>query len=98
MNALILDEIEFGMDNGTMLIVGIFTVIFILVLIGLNIWEHIENKKAEEAAWEEWHKQKEEEAHLKAEMNFFENRIAEDMLNIGSKINTRLVELYREEV
>ena len=62
------------------------------------IWEHIENKKAEEAAWEEWYKQKEEEAHLKAEMNFFENRIAEDMLHIGSKINTRLVELYKEEV
>jgi len=72
--------------------------VMVLIFIGLKIWEYIENKKAEEAALEEWHKQKEEEAKLKAEMNFFENRIAEDMLHIGSKINTRLVELYREEV
>ena len=71
--------------------------IMVLIFIGIKIWEHIENKKAEEAAWEEWHKQKEEEPHLKAEMNFFENRIAEDMLHIGSKINTRLVELYKGE-
>ena len=77
-----------------MVIVGIM----ILIYIALFIWNCIENKKAEEVAWEEWRKQKEEEAHLKAEMNFFENRIAEDMLHIGSKINTRLVELYREEV
>lgn len=72
--------------------------IMVLIFIALLIWNHIEEKKAEKAAWEEWHKQKEEEAHLKAEMNFFENRIAEDMLHIGSKINTKLVELYREEV
>ena len=72
--------------------------IMVLICIALFIWNRIEEKKAEKAAWEEWHKQKEEEAHLKAEMNFFENRIAEDMLHIGSKINTRLVELYREEV
>ena len=77
-----------------MVIAGIMVLIFIALL----IWNRIEEKKAEEAAWEEWHKQKEEEAKLKAEMNFFENRIAEDMLHIGSKINTRLVELYREEV
>ena len=77
-----------------MVIAGIMILIFIV----LFIWEHIENKKAEKAAWEEWHKQKEEEAHLKSEMNFFENRIAEDMLHIGSKINKRLVKLYREEV
>ena len=77
-----------------MVIVGIMILIFVV----LFIWSRIEEKKAEEAAWEEWHKQKEEEVKLKAEMNFFENRIAEDMLHIGSKINTRLVELYREEV
>ena len=94
MDTPILDQIEFGMDNGAMVIVGIM----ILIFIGLQIWKHIEEKKAEKAAWEEWHKEKEEEARLKAEMNFFENRIAEDMLHIGSKINTRLVELYREEV
>lgn len=98
MNTFILDEIEFGMDNGTMLIAGIFAIIFVFVLIGLKIWKHIEEKKSEEVAWKEWHKQKEEEAHLKAERNFFENRISEDMIHIGSKINTRLVELYREEV
>ena len=72
--------------------------IMVLIFIALFIWNRIEEKKAEEAAWEEWHKEKEEEAKLKAEMNFLENRIAEDMLHIGSKINTRLVELYREEV
>ena len=72
--------------------------VMVLICIALFIWNRIEEKKAEEAAWEEWHKQKEEEAKLKAKMNFFENRIAEDMLHIGSKINTRLVELYREEV
>ena len=72
--------------------------VMVLIFIALFIWNRIEENKAEKAAWEEWHKQKEEEAHLKAEMNFFENRIAEDMLHIGSKINTRLVELYREEV
>ena len=77
-----------------MVIAGVMVIIFI----ALFIWSRIEEKKAEKVAWEEWHKQKEEEAHLKAEMNFFENRIAEDMLHIGSKINTRLVELYREEV
>lgn len=93
MQTPILDQIEFGMDNGAIVLV----VIMLLIFICLKIWEHIENKKAEEAAWEEWHKQKEEEARLKAEMNFFENRIAEDMLHIGSKINTRLVKLYREE-
>ena len=72
--------------------------IMILIFIALCIWNRIEEKKAEEAAWEEWHKEKEEGAKLKAEMNFFENRITEDMLHIGSKINTKLVELYREEV
>ena len=72
--------------------------VMVLICIALFIWNRIEEKKAEEAAWEEWHKQKEEEAHLKAEMNFFENRIAEDILKIGSKINKRLVELYQEEV
>lgn len=77
-----------------MVIAGIMIIFFI----GLFIWSRIEEKKVEEAAWEEWHKQKEEEAHLKAEMNFFENRIAEDILKIGSKINKRLVELYQEEV
>lgn len=90
----ILDEIEFGLDRGAMVIAGIMVLIFI----ALFIWNRIEEKKAEKAAWEEWHKEKEEEAKLKAEMNFFENRIAEDMLHIGSKINTRLVELYRKEV
>jgi H+/gluconate symporter-like permease len=94
MNALILDQIEFGMDNGAMVIAGIM----VLICIALFIWNRIEEKKTEKAAWEEWRKQKEEEAKLKAEMNFFKNRIAEDMLHIGSKINTRLVELYREEV
>ena len=94
MDTPILDQIEFGMDNGAMVIAGIM----ILILIALFIWNRVEEKKAEKAAWEEWHKQKEEEARLKSEMNFFENRIAEDMLHIGSKINTRLVELYREEV
>lgn len=72
--------------------------IMVIFVVGLFIWKRIEEKKAEEAAWEEWHKQKEEEAHLEAEMNFFEDRIAEDVYHIGSKINTRLVELYREEV
>ena len=76
----------------------VIAVILCLIFIALKVWEHIEEKKAEKAAWEEWHKEKEEEAHLKAEMDFFENRIAEDVLHIGSKINTRLVELYREEV
>lgn len=71
--------------------------IMVLIVIALSIWNRIEEKKAEEAAWEEWHKEKEEEAKLKAEMNFFENRIAEDMLHIGSKINTRLVELHKGE-
>lgn len=94
MDTPILDQIEFGMDNGAMVIAGIMILIFVV----LFIWNRIEEKKSEKAAWEEWHKQKEEEARLKSEMNFFENRIAEDMLHIGSKINTRLVELYREEV
>ena len=71
--------------------------IMVLIFIALFIWSRIEEKKAEKVAWEEWHKQKEEEAKLKAEMNFFENRIAEDILHIGSKINTRLVELYKGE-
>lgn len=71
--------------------------VMVLIFIALFIWNRIEEKKAEKVAWEEWHKQKEEEAKLKAEMNFFENRIAEDMLHIGSKINTRLVELYKGE-
>lgn len=71
--------------------------IMVLIFIALFIWSRVEEKKAEKVAWEEWHKQKEEEAKLKAEMNFFENRIAEDMLHIGSKINTKLVELYKGE-
>lgn len=77
-----------------MVVIGIM----ILVCIALFIQNRIEEKKSEKVAWKEWLKQKEEEAHLKSEMNFFENRIAEDMLHIGSKINTRLVELYKEEV
>jgi arginine exporter protein ArgO len=72
--------------------------VMFLIFIALFIWNRIEEKQAEKTAWEEWHKQKEEEAKLKAEMNFFENRIAEDMLHIGSKVNARLVELYKEEV
>ena len=75
----------------------VIVVIMLLIFVVLFIWNRIEDKKAEKAAWEEWHKQKEEEANLNAEMHFFENRIAEDMLHIGSKINTKLVELYREE-
>lgn len=77
-----------------MVIVGIMVIFFV----GLFIWNRIEEKKTEKKAWEEWHKQKKEEAKLKAEMNFFENKITEDILHIGSKINTRLVELYKEEV
>lgn len=83
--------------DGDMFTAMLIASILIIIFIGLKIWEHIENKKSEEAAWEEWHKQKEEEARLKSEMNFFENRIEEDMINIGSKINTRLVELYKGE-
>ena len=77
-----------------MVIVGIM----ILFLIGFFIWNRIEEKKAEKTAWEEWCKEKEEEAKLKAEINFFENKVTEDILHIGSKINKQLVELYREEV
>ena len=72
--------------------------VMVLFLIGLFIWNRIEEKKAEKTAWEEWCKEKEEEAKLKAEINFFENKVTEDILHIGSKINKQLVELYREEV
>ena len=83
--------------DGDMFTAILIASILIIIFIGLKIWSRIEEKKAEKVAWEEWHKQKEEEAKLKAEMNFFENRIAEDILHIGSKINTRLVELYKGE-
>lgn len=93
MSTPILDNIEFGLENGALVIICIMVLIFICQ----KICNHIKEKKAEKAAWEEWYKKKEEEAKLKAEMNFFENRIAEDMLHIGSKINTRLIELYKGE-
>lgn len=71
-------------------------IIFAIIVIALKIWEHYENKQAEKVAYEEWLKEKEEEDKIKTEMNFFENRIAEDMLKIGSQINTNLVNLYRD--
>lgn len=71
--------------------------ILLIIFVALKVWKHIEENKAEKVAWEEWHKQKEEEAKLKAEMNFFENRIAEDILKSSSKINSHLVNLYKEE-
>lgn len=78
-----------------MIIVGIIVLIFLC----LKIWEHIENKKAEKAAWEEWHKQKEEESHLRAENNFFFNCIEEDINKGGfdnkSPLSNNLISLYR---
>ena len=90
-------KIKFFWKKPKKLIILWYIYTFYAIFIAFFIWNRIEEKKAEKVAWEEWHKQKEEEAKLKAEMNFFENRIAEDMLHIGSKINTRLVELYKGE-
>ena len=99
MQTPILDEIEFGLDRGTMLIVAIFAIIFVLVFISFKIWEHIENKKSEKAAWKEWYKQKEEESHLRAENNFFFNCIEEDINKGGfdnkSPLSNNLISLYR---
>lgn len=82
------------------------TIICIIIYFTFKLITHIIKRHYYQKFRTEQHKVKQyqkisaqkDRAHQNTVDNFIYNRITEDMLHIGSKINTKLVELYREEV